>query len=198
MTLCDIVLASSSNIRYALLKNAGVEVARHPVDLDESLLKQRAALEGWPAQRLALHLAEDKARAFNDNDGRLVIGADQLLECDGALFDKPRDIKDARQQLMSLSGRPHQLISAVAIIKNNETLFTHVEHITMTMRDLDDDAIETYLDRMGQEVLETVGCYKLEGLGAQLMEKVEGDYFSVLGLPLLPVLAFLRQSGAII
>lgn len=194
----SVVLASASPVRYALLKNAGVDVARQPADLDENILKTKAALEGWPARRLALHLAEDKARALSDKDGRFVIGADQLLECDGALFDKPQDLKNARQQLMSLSGRSHQLISAVAITKNDETLFTHVEHITMTMRDLDDDAIDAYLDQMGQEVMETVGCYKLEGLGAQLMEKVEGDYFSVLGLPLLPVLGFLRQSGAII
>jgi len=198
MTGPTVVLASGSAVRFELLKNAGVNVRRYVSDFDEGVLKAKAALEGWPAKRLALHLAEAKAGTFGDEEGALVIGADQLLECDGTLYDKPKNQSDAKQQLMRLAGKDHHLISAVAILQNKQTVFTHVEQVTMTMRDMDEEVIGAYLSTMQNEVLETVGCYKLEGLGAQLMEKIEGDYFSVLGLPLLPVLSFLRQSGALI
>ena len=198
MTFPQVVLASSSAIRFKLLKNAGVDVARQPAGFDENIMKDKAALEGWPAKRLALQLAEAKARSLGDDKGKLIIGADQVLLCEGRLFNKPENQGEAREQLQALSGKTHHLISAVAITQNTATVFSHVEQVDMTLRDLDDDEIDTYLEKMGDEVLETVGGYKLEALGAQLMEKIEGDYFSVLGLPLLPVLGFLRQSGVVL
>ncbi len=141
-------------------------------------------------------LAEAKATA-DDHGMALVIGADQLLDCDGRWFDKPASMDEAADHLRALSGRTHRLVSAVCVATGGMVTWRHVEVPLMTMRRLDDDFIAAYLDRAGPSVLESVGAYRLEGVGARLFEHIDGDYFTILSLPLLPLLAFLRQAGAV-
>lgn len=194
MTKPRVVLASASPIRFELLKNAGVDVERQATNFDERPLKEKARLEGWPAKRLALNLAEAKARTVPREDA-FIIGADQVLEWSGRLLDKPISKDEAKVHLGLLSGQTHHLHSAVVVVRHGHVVFTHVEQVDMTMRSLSEEQIDHYLHCAGDQVLDTVGAYKLEALGAQLMTKVAGDYFSVLGLPLLPLLGFLRQNG---
>lgn len=141
-------------------------------------------------------LAEAKATA-DDHGTALVIGADQLLECDGRWFDKPASMDEAADHLRALSGRTHRLVSAVCVATGGTVTWRHVEVPLMTMRRLDDDFITAYLDRAGPSILESVGAYRLEGIGARLFAHIDGDYFTILGLPLLPLLAFLRQAEAV-
>ena len=128
---------------------------------------------------------------------RKEVGADQILECDGRWFDKPRDLEEARAQLQALSGRTHRLITAAAVVRDSAVLWRAIETARLTMRRVSEAFLDRYLAAMGKRVLATVGGYELEGLGAQLMTRVEGDYFAILGLPLLPLLAFLREDGAL-
>jgi septum formation protein len=193
-----IVLASQSKARRALLAVAGVEAAIEPAALDEDEIKRRVRSEGGDTARCALTLAEAKAaRVARNHADALVIGADQILDCGGAWFDKPRDLADAKAQLGTLRGRAHELVSAVAVARGEKYLWRHVEHARLLMRPFTDAFLDSYVAAMGERLTETVGGYALEGLGAQLFERVEGDYFAILGLPLLPLLAFLRDEGAV-
>jgi septum formation protein len=186
------VLASKSKIRRSLLVAAGVPVDVHPAELDE-----RAVEAGAPANEpsaVAAHLAREKALLVGrSNTGRLVLGADQVLGLDGQRFTKPPDRAAARAQLRALSGRMHSLHSAVACMHDGTVAFEHVSVARLTMRTLSDQFLDAYLDAAGAAAMESVGAYQLEGLGSQLFERVEGDYFAILGLPLLEVLDFLRQ-----
>ena len=193
-----LVLASSSDIRARMLAAAGVDAIIDPAAIDEARIKAGSQAAGGDAGSCAQLLAEAKAEHIaGRHRGALVLGADQILECDGRWFDKPRDLEEARAQLQALSGRTHRLITAAAVVRDSAVLWRAIETARLTMRRVSEAFLDRYLAAMGKRVLATVGGYELEGLGAQLMTRVEGDYFAILGLPLLPLLAFLREDGAL-
>src|SRR5262245_25537678 len=191
-----LVLASTSRIRAELLTGAGLifEVLRP--DVDENALK--ASAKGLAPGDLARSLAASKAVSVaNRLPGAIVIGADQVLNLEGRAFDKPASRDEAREQLLQLRGRSHVLETAICCARAGTSTWQHLGHATLTMRSFSEAFLDDYLDHMGPEVLTSVGAYKLEGLGAQLFEAVQGDYFTILGLPLLPLLDFLRRQGAL-
>lgn len=158
----------------------------------------KAALQGVAVEDVALALADSKARAVAARrPGALVIGADQILECEGRWFDKPSTVAEAARHLRALRGRTHRLICAVVVVRDGERLWRHVAEARLTMRRFSDRFLDDYLASGGPAVLESVGAYRLEGLGAQLFETIEGDYFTILGLPLLPLLDFLRGERVV-
>jgi septum formation protein len=188
-----LVLASRSDIRGKILAAAGLRFEIRPSQVDERAVEAAAApLEAASAARL---LARAKAEAVAAGMlGRPVLGADQTLARGSARFTKPRDRDDAIQQLRALRGRTHELHSALALVRDGELLFQCVDTARLTMRDLSDRFIDEYLDMMGDTALASVGGYQLEGIGVHLFDRVEGDYFTILGLPLLQLLAFLRRE----
>ena len=193
-----LILASASRARAAMLERAGVPVTCDPAGIDEEAIKRECRAAGATVGTTADILAERKAHAVSlRHPGRLVLGADQMLECDGAWFDKPEDRARAAAHLAILRGRTHRLVSAAVVVRDGVRLWETVDAAMLTMRPFGDDFLERYLDTAGEDVLHSVGVYHLEGLGAQLFERVEGDYFTVLGLPLLPVLGFLRDHGVL-
>jgi septum formation protein len=194
--ITEIVLASESRSRRELLQHAGVQFRAEPAQIDETEVKDSLRAEQADAAAAAETLAELKAiRVSRRAPGALVIGADQILECEGRWFDKPPDRAAAAAHLRALGGKTHALVSAVCVVRDGVRIWHHREAARLTMRPLDAAFIESYLDAAGPQVLETVGAYRLEGLGAQLFTKVSGDYFTILGLPLLPLLGFLREHG---
>jgi septum formation protein len=193
-----VVLASRSRARAAMLARAGVIVDTDAPGVDETDVKISLASEGAAADEVAEALAEMKARRIAQrHEKALVIGADQMLECNGAWFDKPDSRDTARAHLQALSGRTHRLIVCAVAVKDDARLWHQTDAVDLTMRQLSSAFIEAYLDAMGDTALESVGAYQLEGLGAQLFSRVQGDYFTVLGLPLLPLLGFLREHKVV-
>jgi septum formation protein len=191
-----LVLASRSAARRALLEAAGIPVELHPADLDERAFEANAAADDPTA--VAAMLAREKARLVaTSHPGRLVLGADQTLALGSKRFSKPSDRVAARTQLRALGGRTHELHAALAFVDDGAVVFEHVETARLIMRAFSDDFLDRYLEAMGDAVLASVGCYQLEGLGVQLFERIEGDYFSILGLPLLQVLDCLRRRGCL-
>jgi septum formation protein len=189
-----LILASQSPARQALLANAGIAFEAIPAELDERAIELASALSA-PGEIAAL-LARDKALFVSGkHPGRLVVGADQTLILGERLFDKPAGRAQAAAQLRALAGQSHELHSAAAVARDGEILFEHVLIARMTMRWLDDAAISAYLDAAGEAVTTSVGAYQLEGLGVHLFERIEGDHFTILGLPLMPLLKFLRSQG---
>jgi len=177
-----------------LLEAAGIPTEASPVDLDERAIEARASDLG-PSQ-VANLLAEKKACAAAGRwPGRIVLGADQTLALGSRRFNKPSDRASAHDQLRTLAGHSHELHSAVVVASDQNVLFGSVQSARLTMRGMSDRFIETYLDAVGSQALTSVGSYQLEGLGIHLFERIEGDHFTILGLPLLPLLAFLRRSG---
>lgn len=194
----SMILASASETRLKLLLAAGVPCAAEPARVDEEPLKRALAAEGAGPDRAALALAELKAvRVSRRHPGALVLGADQMLDCEGAWFAKPADMAAAKAQLLALRGRTHRLTSAVVAAQDGARLWHHVEAARLAMRPFSDSFLERYLAEAGTTVLASVGAYQIEGLGAQLFVRVEGDHSTILGLPLLPVLDFLRGRGAL-
>lgn len=190
-----VVLASGSRTRRLLLENAGITVAVDPGAVDEDEVKRAMKADGATAEAVATALAESKAlRVSSRHPNALIIGADQMLDCDGAWFDKPANRDAARAQLRALSGRTHRLISAAVVAQNGARIWHHVAVARLTMRALSDGFLDSYLDALGDAALGSVGAYQLEGRGAQLFARVDGDYFTVLGLPLL---AFLRDHAVV-
>jgi septum formation protein len=190
-----LILASRSAARLGLLRQAGVPVLAIPSAFDEAGLK--AGFTGTP-EALALALADAKAATVAALDSQaLVIGADQVLTCGADMFDQPGTIETATQHLTRLQGRAHHLITAVTVHQGGERLWSDVAAARMTMHALQPSEIAQYLQAEGAAVLGCVGAYRLEGLGAQLFARVEGDYFTVLGLNLLPLLGFLRAHGVL-
>lgn len=186
-----IILASQSEGRAQVLRNAGIPFIARPSRIDERAIDLTAP----PASR-AVRLAETKALDVGAHDPReLTLGADQTLTLDGENFHKATTIEEARRQLLNLRGRAHVLESAIAIANHGAIVFRHEARTTIVMRDFSDDALEAYLQAMGDRVLTTVGCYEIEGLGAQLIERIDGDLFTIIGLPLLPLLAYFRAAG---
>lgn len=193
-----LILASASPARRALLEAACLRFETRPAHVDEEALKRSAQAEGVPPAEAALLLAELKARRIAQRaPDALVIGADQLLVCEDRWFDKPASIEGAREQLRALRGRTHVLATAVLCQGGDKRLWHHVAQPRLTMRSFSDAFLDAYLAAEGAAVMGCVGAYRLEGAGAQLFDKVEGDQFAVLGLPLLPLLGFLRQHGVV-
>ncbi|MFZ5791410.1 MAG: Maf family protein [Pseudomonadota bacterium] len=191
-------LASASVTRARLLENAGLAFAAEPAPVDEEEAKRALEAEGADAAAIAEALAELKARAVSRrHPGAFVIGADQVLDCDGRRFDKPADLAAARAQLLALRGRTHELVSAAVVVRDGKRLWHHVGRARLTMRPFSDAFLDRYLAQAGPAILGSVGAYQLEGLGAQLFARIEGDHFTILGLPLLPLLDFLRTHGLV-
>ena len=191
-----VILASRSRARAELLRNAGVPFEVRPVSVDEDAVKAGLLAENAPPRDIADTLAELKAyRAAMRDPAALTIGADQVLDCRGEVFSKAENMEQAREQLVALRGRPHELLSAVVVYENGKPVWRHVGRVRLLMRPFSDAFLESYLSTEGEALLETVGCYRLEGLGAQLFSQVSGDYFSVLGLPMLEILGFLRTRN---
>jgi septum formation protein len=190
-----LVLASKSSARRAMLEAAGIPVAVQPANIDERAVERDA---GGDAAAAAALLAREKARAIAAQfPGRLVAGADQTLALGERRFSKSLDRADARGQLQALRGRTHALHSAVAVVRDGDLLFECTDTAWLTMRDFSDSFIEAYLDATAAAALASIGVYQLEGTGIHLFERVEGDHFTILGLPLLPLLHFLRSAGAL-
>lgn len=188
-----LILASQSRARQALLANAGFAFEAIPADIDERKIQYDSGLSE-PGQ-IALLLAREKALAVSSARlERTVIGADQTLALGSQLFTKPAGRTEAADQLRMLAGKTHELHSAIAVTRNSRTLFETVSVAQMTVRELTEIEIEVYLDAAGTAVTTSVGAYQLEGLGVHLFERIAGDHFTILGLPLLPLLAFLRSE----
>ncbi|WP_422020200.1 Maf-like protein [Roseibium sp.] len=193
-----LVLASGSKIRAELMRNAGLTIDVDPANVDERAVEAPLLEAGFPPEDLASVLAEAKANDVSARrPGDLVIGADQILAFEGERRTKPDDMEAARRQLLAFSGKTHELLSAVVISKGGEAIWRHVSTARLTMRTLSPAFIGHYLAEAGDDVLSSVGAYQLEGLGLQLFEKIDGDYFTILGLPMLPLLAQLRELGVI-
>ena len=193
-----LILASASSPRARILRGAKVPFVAIPADIDESALKAKFLAEGKAVEEVARALAEAKAvHVSKSHRADLVLGADQVLEFAGKLLNKCSDLTEARQLLLRLRGRRHRLISALALAEAGRVIWTHSESASLTMREFSPAFLEAYLTQEGSEVLSGVGCYRLESMGAQLFEHVDGDYFSILGLPLQPLLAELRRKGVI-
>ena len=194
-----LVLASGSSIRRQMLENTGLVFDVEPSSIDEDAVK--AALLRDPnmqAGDLAVLLAEAKATdVSNRHRGKVIIGADQVLSFNGALLSKSPNIAKVRRQLLDMAGKTHCLISASVLVRDGIILWRRADTVYVTMRKLSPAFVGAYLAEAGEDVLKSVGGYQLEGLGAQLLERIEGDYFTVLGLPLLPLLDALRDHAAL-
>ena len=198
MSRPSIILASESRTRAKMLRDAGVEIETRPARVDESAVKAAMAAEGALALDVADTLAEMKALRISQREGEtLVLGADQVLVCEGRLYNKPDSRETAAEQLRDLRGKSHDLISAAVVAQGGEPVWRHVGRARLTMRPFSDAFIDQYLEEVGEAATWSVGAYQLEGRGAQLFSRVSGDYFSILGLPLLELLGFLRVRGVL-
>jgi len=192
----NLILASASSARRAILSQAGVEHSWQPAGIDENAIKEAGRAAGKPVDAVALELARAKAAKISKkNPQAYVIGADQMMICDDRWMDKPADLDEARSHLLFLRGKIHSLISAASIWRHGRECWHDSAVTHMGLRGFSDDFFDAYLADGGPEILESVGAYRLEGLGVQLFDRIDGDYFTILGLPLLPLLAFLRREG---
>lgn len=193
-----LVLASGSAARAALLRGARVPFDVLPARVDEAAVKRAMLAEGAPPRDIADALAELKARrAAGRLPGALVLGADQVLSAGEAVFDKPADLVEAREQLRALRGRAHQLHTAAVVYEDGQPVWRHVGRAQLTMRAFGEAFLEGYIAEMGEALLETVGCYRIEDGGAPLFSRIEGDLYTIMGLPLLELLAFLRTRRVV-
>lgn len=196
--MTEVILASASPARARVLTNAGVPHRIEAAAVDEAPVKISLRAEGANPLAVAETLAELKAqRVSNRHPAALAIGADQILVCNDVWYDKPQDLRQAADHLKTLCGRTHHLATAICIVEAGRRVWHHREVPALTMRSLDETFIGHYLERLGNTALESVGAYQLEGLGAQLFKRIDGDFFSILGLPLLPLMAFLRERGVL-
>ena len=191
----SLILASTSAARRRMLSDAGLVFEAVAPDCDEEAAKLEFRAQGLAPRAQAEGLAELKALAVSRKRTGLVIGADQMLAIDEAVLDKPKSPEEARSHLLRLRGRTHELLTAAVVAEGERVLWRCTDAPKLLMRDFSDSFLETYLGAAGENVLRSVGAYQLEGLGGQLFERVDGDFFSVLGLPLLPLMAFLREQG---
>jgi septum formation protein len=194
-----VILASASPARAQLLRAAGVPFEQQPCAIDEPSLKEALQAQGVPAGDAAVTLAELKAeRVAVRMPDALVLGADQILTCEGRWFDKPRNRAEAGAQLDALAGKRHELATAVVAVRGGVRVWHHVAVPRLWLRPCSPAFRATYLDAVGEAALTSVGAYQIEGLGAQLLARIEGDHFAVLGLPLLELLQFLREQGVLL
>ena len=194
----SIILASNSQFRAELLQNAGVDFTVTSASIDERAIEQPLLEANLEPADIAQVLAEAKAADVSSrNPNALIIGCDQTLSMNDKMFHKPADMKQARQHILNFSGKTHQLNSAIAFVFNQQTIWRHVSVANMTMRILSPEYIGRYMAHAGRSVLNCVGAYQLEEAGVQLFEQIEGDYFTVIGLPLLPLLSQLRSLEVI-
>ena len=193
----EIILASGSASRRALLAGAGVAAKSVKPNVDEASATAAMRAENISVRDQAMQLAEMKALKISSRESGLVIGGDQMLNLEGEAFDKPSDLAQAADHLRKLSGKSHTLETAIVIAENGECVWRHLARPKLTVRALSEDFIQLYLEQCGEALLSTVGAYQLEGMGAQIFSKIEGDYFSILGLPLLPLLDYLRVRGVL-
>ncbi|WP_022693784.1 Maf family nucleotide pyrophosphatase [Ponticaulis koreensis] len=193
----EIILASGSKIRATILQNAGVKFRVQTSRVDEDAFKESMRAEGLSPMDQADYLAQMKSEKVSSQTGGLVLGADQMLSLEGRGFDKPKSREEAFERLKEFSGKTHHLECAAVISENGEAVWRYIARPKLTMRRLSDEFINSYLDQIGDAAFESVGAYQLEGLGVQLFSSIEGDYFSILGLPLLQVLDYLRERSVI-
>ena len=198
----DLVLASASSIRAKILHDAGLGYRRYPVAIDEESVRASASAEAVPVGDIAIMLAEMKAAAAvqrlaleTDPAPTYVLGCDQILSIDEVIYSKPQNHSMAKAQLMDLSGKTHQLFSAAVLYRNSERIWHHLAIAKITMRRLDEDFINSYLDRLGAAAFTSPASYQIENLGAHLLSRIDGCHFSILGLPLLELLGILREHG---
>ncbi|MEM7190365.1 MAG: Maf family protein [Pseudomonadota bacterium] len=193
-----LILASASASRAAMLRAAGLIIETDPADIDEATLKTRMLNDGEDAGVIAQQLATEKALSVTTrHPGKLVLGADQVLAFREKLFSKASDLAEARRQLQELRGQQHKLTSAACLACDGQPVWQGAASTALTMRTFTDAYLDDYLAKAGDAILGSVGCYQFEGLGAQLFERIDGDYFTVLGLPLLQVLGALRKRGVL-
>ena len=191
-----IILASGSDIRAQLLRQAGVAFEVVKPRVDEEMVKTALLAEGAPPRDIADALAELKARKISEkHPGALVLGADQVLDHQGTMLSKAADVAEASDQLQRLRGDRHALLSAAVIVEDGEPIWRHVGQVRLRMRDFSDDYLADYLNRNWESVRHAVGCYKLEEEGVRLFSNIQGDYFHVLGLPLIELLNYLTLRG---
>ena len=193
-----IILASGSQSRRAVLTAAGIEADTIKPNVDEDAAKASFRASDMKVRDQAMQLAELKSGKISMREPGLVIGCDQMLSLDGEAFDKPVDLADARNHLVKLSGKAHTLETAIVISEEGKPVWRYLARPKLTVRPLSDAFIDTYVEAVGEPLLSTVGAYQLEGLGAQLFTRIDGDYFSILGLPLLPLLDYLRTRGVLL
>lgn len=193
-----LVLASKSPFRASLLRNAGLDFSAEPANIDERAVEQPLLDADLPPVDIAEILAIAKADEVSSRrSDALVLGSDQILAFEGEMLHKPQDMEEARRRLLALSGKTHHLHSSIVLVKNGQTLWSHVETAAITFRPLSPEFIGRHLASVGEIALTSVGAYQVEGQGVQLMEKIEGDLFTIMGLPLLPLLAQLRRMDVI-
>jgi len=193
-----LILASGSPYRKALLENAGIDIEAVPAQVDERAVEATLEGSGLTPDDVALVLAEAKADEVSGrHPGALILGCDQTLSLGEEVLHKPADMEAARRQLLRMSGKAHSLNSALVLMRDGEALWRHVSVANLTMRELSPTFVGRYLAAVGDKALTSVGAYQIEGRGIQLFEKIDGDYFTIVGLPLLPLLAELRRMGAI-
>ncbi|GAB6052453.1 Maf family protein [Magnetospira thiophila] len=193
-----LILASASRSRADILTGAGIPHAVHPADLDETPIKIACKKDGQSALQTAAALAEAKAMSVSElHPGAWIVGADQMLRCEDRWLDKPRTPAEARDHLQFLRGRTHHLETALCLARDDRVRWAHQDTVSLTMRHFSDAFIDDYLEAVGEDVTTTVGCYRLEGLGTHLFSNIEGDYFTILGLSLLPLLEKLRDLGVV-
>lgn len=196
--MSKLILASKSKTRQAMLANAGILFDAQSAPVDEAEIKASLLAEGVSARDIADALADAKARSVSlMNPDALVLGADQILVQDGEIFSKAANRDEAETKLKKLSGNKHQLLSAAVMYEQGQAIWRAVDSATLFVRDLSDGFIEEYLDALGEDAFWSVGCYQIEGRGIQLFEKVEGAHFTILGLPFLAVIDFLRRRGMV-
>ena len=197
--MTSVILASGSKIRAELLQGAGV-----PFDVEIAKIDEPAIIASLKAEDAKPHdvvdlLAEYKAqRVAAKHPDRLVIGCDQILVCDKVIYEHATSVNAARENLLGLRGKAHQLMSAVVIFEDGKPVWRHIGRAQLIMRDFSETFLDDYLEKQGEDILSSVGCYKLEEVGAQLFTRIQGDYFTILGIPLLEVLGFLRTRGVLI
>ncbi len=193
-----LLLASGSEIRASLLRRAGLEVSVQPARIDEQMIRASLLAEGAKPRDIADALAETKAaRVAAKHPGALVLGCDQVLELGGEILSKPETLQDARQQIQSLSGKSHSLLSAIVLYDAGQPIWRHLGTANLTMRAISPDYLDLYLARNWPGISQSVGSYMLEAEGIRLFSAISGDYFTILGLPLLPLLTYLSQRGFI-